>query len=76
MQDSLESFACRLLNALETKSLFLLVLKLLLSLSPTDCIINFEFHSVLNALSPIRYIAPDSMVEQRLMKVDLSFLRA
>ena len=76
LQDSLESFPSCLLDALETKCLFILLLKFLLSLPPANRIINFKLHRELDALSPIRNIAPNTMVKQRLMQVDLPFLCA
>ncbi len=53
LENSFEGLTRCLLDPLETKSLFLLLLYLLLTLASSYCIINFKLHGVLDALAPI-----------------------
>ena len=76
LQDSLERFVCRLLNSFEAKCLlfFLLLLNFLLSLFPSDRVFHFELHGKLDALAPIGNVAPNTVIEKRLVEVHLPLL--
>ena len=48
----------------------------LLSLSPPNCVVHFKLHRVLDALAPVGNVAPNAVVEERLVQVNLSLFRS